>query len=43
MNKLFESSAKVDNIPAMSDAQIIYHDTPYISCQQISMDENFQV
>ena len=43
MNKLFESNAKVGNITAMPDAQIIYHDTPYISYQQIFMDENFQV
>ena len=43
MNKFFESNAKVDNIHATPDAQIIYHDTPYISYQQISMDENFQV
>ena len=43
MNELFESNAKFDNIPAKSDAQIIYHDTPYISYQQISMDENSQV
>ena len=43
MNKLFESNAKVDIIPALPDAQIIYHDKPYISYQQITMDENFQV
>ena len=42
MNKLFENNAKVDNIPAAPDAQIIYHDTHYISYQQISLDENFQ-
>ena len=43
MNKLFESNAKVDSIPVSPDAQIIYHDTPYISYQQIIMDGNFQV
>ena len=43
MNKFFESNAKHDNIHATPDAQIIYHDTPYISYQEISMDENFQV
>ena len=26
----------------MPDAQVIYHDTPYISYEQISLDENFQ-
>ena len=42
MNKPFESNARVDAIPATPDAQVIYHDTPYISYQQISLDENFQ-
>ena len=43
MNKLFKSNVKVDTIPASPDVQIIYHDTPYISYQQITMDEHFQV
>ena len=43
MDKLFESNANVDSIPAPPDAQIIYHDRPYISYQQITMDGNFQV
>ena len=43
MSKLFKSNAKVDSIPVSPDAQIIYHDKPYISYQQITMDENFQV
>ena len=43
MNKLFKSNVKVDTIPASPDVQIIYHDTSYISYQQITMDENFQV
>ena len=43
MNKLFESNAKVENISASPDAQVIYHDTLYLSYQQITMDENFQV
>ena len=42
LNKLFESNAKVDHIPANPDAKIIYHDTPYICCQQIVLDDNFQ-
>ena len=43
MDKLFESNANVDSIPALPDAQIIYHNTPYISYQQTTMDGNFQV
>ena len=43
MNKLFESNAKVENIPASPDTQIIHHDMLYLSYQQITMDENFQV
>ena len=43
MNKLFESNAKVTAIPRVPDAQILYHDTLYISHQQITLDENFQV
>ena len=43
MNKLFEPNTKVDTISASSHAQIMYHDTPYISYQQITMDENFLV
>ena len=42
LNKLFESNAKVDHIPANPDAKIIYHDTPYIYYQQIVLDDNFQ-
>ena len=41
MNKLFESNAKKD-IPRSPDAEIIFHDTPYISYQQITLDDNFQ-
>ena len=43
MNKLFESSAKVTAIPRAPDAQILYHDTPYNSYQQITLYENSQV
>ena len=43
MNKLFESNAKVTAIPRVSDAQILYHDIPYISYQQKTLDEKFQV
>ena len=31
MNKLSESNAKVTTIPRVPDAQILYHDAPYIS------------
>ena len=41
VNKLFESNKKVDNIPPKPDAQIIYHDHPYIHYQQIVLDNNF--
>ena len=42
-NKRFESNVKVIAIPRVPDAQILYHDTPYISYQQITLNENFQV
>ena len=35
LNRLFESNAKA-NIPDVPDAQIIFHDTPYISYPQIT-------
>ena len=38
MNRLFETKADVSNEP---DAQIIFHDTPYISYPQITLDDNF--
>ena len=31
LNSLFETNAKLDNIPNQPDAQIIFHDTPDIS------------
>ena len=40
MNRLFETNAKAD-VPNESDAQIIFHDTPYISYPQITLDDNF--
>ena len=43
MNKLFKSNAKITAIPTAPDAQILYHDAPFISYQQITLDENFQV
>ena len=42
LNRLFESNAKA-NIPDAPDAQIIFHDTPYISYPQIKLTDNFLV
>ena len=41
LNKLFETNAKAAAISDIPDAQIIYHDTPYISYSQITLDDNF--
>ena len=42
LNRLFETNGKLDNIPNEPDAQIMFHDTPYISSpQQITLDDNF--
>ena len=41
LNRLFEANAKLDNIPNESDAQVIFHDTQYISYSQITLDNNF--
>ena len=40
MNRLFEAKAKAD-VPNEPDAQIIFHDRPYISYPQIILDNNF--
>ena len=40
LNRLFETNAKLDNIPSEPDAQIIFHDTRYISYPQITLDDN---
>ena len=40
MNKLFETNAKAD-VPNEPDTQIIFHDMPYISCPQITLDNIF--
>ena len=40
MNRLFETIAKTD-VPNEPDAQIISHDTPYISYPQTTLDNNF--
>ena len=42
LNRLFKTNGKLDNIPNKPDAQIMFHDTPYISSpQQITIDDNF--
>ena len=41
LNRLFEMNTKLDNIPNEPDAQIIFHDTTYISYSQITLDDNF--
>ena len=38
LNRLFETNAKLDYIPN-EDAQIIFHDTQYISYPQITLDD----
>ena len=40
LNRLFETNAKFDNIPNDPDVQIIFHDKPYISYPQITLDDN---
>ena len=40
MNRLFETKAKAD-VPNEPDAQIIFHNMPYISYSQITLDDNF--
>ena len=43
LNKLFKTNAKLGNITNKPDARIIFHDTPYISYPQITLDDNFLV
>ena len=43
MNRLFESNAKVDNIPADPDALIQVHDRPYIVYQEINLTQTFDL
>ena len=43
LNRSFETNAKLHNIPNESDAQVIFHGTPYISYPQIILDDNFLV
>ena len=41
LNKLFETNDKAAAIPDNPDAQIIYHDTPYIFYPHITLNDNF--
>ena len=43
MNKLFESKEKVTAIPDESNISIQFHDTPYISYQEINLTQNFDI
>ena len=40
MNRLFETNAKAD-VPNKPHVQIIFHDTPYTSYPQITLDDKF--
>ena len=40
-NKYSTKLYKLDNIPNKPDAQIIFHDTQYISYPQITLEDNF--
>ena len=39
MNRLFETNTKAD-VPSEPEAQIIFHDTPYISYPQITLNDH---
>ena len=41
MNKRFESNAKANPILANPNAEFLFHNTPYIYYQQITLDDNF--
>ena len=43
INKLFESKAKVTPVLRLPNLQILYHDTSYISHQQISLDDSSNI
>ena len=42
LNKLFKENKKEAAIPRNPNAQIIFHDHPYIQYQQILIDDNFR-
>ena len=41
LNKLFKDNKKATAIPGTPNAQIIFHDHPYIQYQQILLDDHF--
>ena len=41
LNRLFKTNAKLDRILDEPNVQIIFHDTPYISYPQRTLDDNF--
>ena len=43
MYKLFEYTKKVRTIPDAPDAQILWHDTPFIQYEQIRPDHKFRM
>ena len=43
MNKLFKYTKKRKTIPDAPDAQILWHDTPYIQYEQIRLDDKFRM
>ena len=43
MNKLFKYTKKVKTIPDAPDAQILWHNTPYIQYEQIRLDDKFRM
>ena len=43
MNKLFKYTKKVKTIPDAPDAQILWHNTPYIQYEQIRVDDKFRM
>ena len=43
MNKLFKSREKFSAIPDEPDTSIQFHDMPYISYQEISLTQNFDI
>ena len=43
MNYLFEYTKKVRTIPDAPDAQILWHNTPFIQYEHIRLDDKFRM
>ena len=43
MNKLFEYTKKVRTILDSPNAQILWHDTPYVQYEQIRLEHKFRM